>query len=113
MRFVLHINHATFNRTSVELKHNVQQNGVVAFLTFNRTSVELKHRRSCYRSCQIPDPFNRTIVELKHGLAVLFRHKCRPFNRTSVELKLAYAKITSQQKPTFNRTIVELKHLQR
>ena len=72
----------------MELKRLNRQATLTISATFNRTSMELKHTRAC---CPVAPacPFNRTSMELKLGsLSSASGGDPVPFNRTSMELKL-------------------------
>ena len=99
--------------------------------TFNRTTMELKHDH--YRELLLSGlTFNRTTMELKRGQAIDFSQPECPFNRTTMELKRASNRTTARRSATllieplwnwnksafithkkarfpFNRTTMELK----
>ena len=57
-------NFYAFNRTILELKHEIKTDIVLGDLTFNRTILELKHDATKALKDQ-QKAFNRTILELK------------------------------------------------
>ena len=77
----------TFNRTSMELKLEIQILNNPRVVTFNRTSMELKLITQLQPQNILVGTFNRTSMELKRVSDRLQSSEERPFNRTSMELK--------------------------
>ena len=111
----LHVDPATFNRTSMELKLWII--GIASIRhceTFNRTSMELKHVKIAVATL-VKITFNRTSMELKRGnpQSDTLKPSYYTFNRTSMELKRRTRLILTigfaAAIGTFNRTSMELK----
>ena len=62
----------SFNRTSMELKHNICPDCNKLYPAFNRTSMELKQTAKALIDTKLGVPFNRTSMELKHGKPTIF-----------------------------------------